>query len=275
MTTELAIPAVYKAIVAVQGAMASVGIAKTQKNTQQNYHFRGIDDVYRAFAPFLKENSLCILPRVIERNVTERTTKSGGVLFYVTLDIEYDLVCSTDGSKHTVSVYGEAMDSGDKATNKAMSAAYKTLCFQMFCVPTEGDNDTENNSPEVEPRAKPAPAQPKASPPPQSRPQAAPDGVEVKPFQHFALGSAIGFGKKCPEKLWHSEDRSERVDSNYLTWMMNNVRDRDTNQPKPEAEMAAFVLQYREQLDLAPVEGDPGMPLGGGPPEFNDDDIPF
>ena len=122
---------------------------------------------------------------------------------------------------------------------------------------------------------KPAPAQPKASPPPQSRPQAAPDGVEVKPFQHFALGSAIGFGKKCPEKLWHSEDRSERVDSNYLTWMMNNVRDRDTNQPKPEAEMAAFVLQYREQLDLAPVEGDPGMPLGGGPPEFNDDDIPF
>ena len=29
------------------------------------------------------------------------------------------------------------MDSGDKATNKAMSIAYKYACFQVFCIPTE------------------------------------------------------------------------------------------------------------------------------------------
>jgi hypothetical protein len=65
------------------------------------------------------------------------------VLFYVTVEAEFDFVSSQDGSKHTVKTYGEAMDSGDKATNKAMSAAYKYAAFQTFCIPTEGDNDAD------------------------------------------------------------------------------------------------------------------------------------
>lgn len=35
------------------------------------------------------------------------------------------------------------MDTADKSTNKAMSAAYKYLCLQLFCIPTEGDNDAD------------------------------------------------------------------------------------------------------------------------------------
>jgi hypothetical protein len=35
------------------------------------------------------------------------------------------------------------MDSGDKATNKAMSAAYKYAAFQAFSIPTESDNDAD------------------------------------------------------------------------------------------------------------------------------------
>ena len=55
----------------------------------------------------------------------------------------YDLVCAEDGSKHTIATIGEAMDSADKATNKAMSAAYKYAAFQAFAIPTEGDNDAD------------------------------------------------------------------------------------------------------------------------------------
>ena len=53
-----------------------------------------------------------------------------------------------------VTTYGEAMDSGDKATNKAMSAAYKYAAMQAFCIPTEGDNDADATTHEVaaEPR---------------------------------------------------------------------------------------------------------------------------
>lgn len=142
---------VYKAISEVQDALAKIGIGKTHdaKAGGGSYKFRGIDDVYNALAPLLPEHGLCILPRTIERSVTERQSKSGNSIFSVVVDMEFDFVCSSDGSKHTVRMMGEAMDSGDKATNKAMSAAYKYACFQAFCIPVEGENDSENKTYEI------------------------------------------------------------------------------------------------------------------------------
>src|SRR5574343_467048 len=140
---------VYAKIAAVTGELAKVGISKDRKNDQQGYAFRGIDDVYDALAHLLSANGLCLLPRVKSRTVTERVTPKGFVLFYVVLDVDYDIVSADDGSAHTVSVVGEAMDSGDKATNKAMSAAYKYMALQTFCIPTEGDNDADKTTHEV------------------------------------------------------------------------------------------------------------------------------
>lgn len=128
---------VYKAISAVQEELAQIGIGKNSKNQQQGFMFRGIDAVYNALSPLLAKHKLCILPRCISRESTERATQKGGVLFYVTVQAEFDFVSAVDASKHTVSMYGEAMDSGDKATNKAMSTAYKYAAFQAFCIPTE------------------------------------------------------------------------------------------------------------------------------------------
>lgn len=139
---------VYAAIAAVTAEMAKEGIAKGRRNTQQGYQFRGIDDVYNALSPVLAKHKLCILPRVTERKVQERETQRGGVIFYVTVRVEFDFVSAEDGSVHTVCTYGEAMDSADKATNKAMSAAYKYAAFQTFCIPTEGDNDADATTPE-------------------------------------------------------------------------------------------------------------------------------
>lgn len=128
---------VYKAISAVAKEMAEQGISKDRENRQQGFNFRGIDQVYNALAPALVRHGLLILPRITERTVTERTTQKGGVLFYVVVKAEFDFVATEDGSHHTVVTYGEAMDSGDKATNKAMSIAYKYAAFQTFCIPTE------------------------------------------------------------------------------------------------------------------------------------------
>lgn len=141
---------VYKSINAVQAELAQSGIAKDKVNSQgSGYKFRGIDDVYNAIAPLLAKHGLCILPRVLTRACDERTSKNGGALFYVTVESEFDFVCAEDGSKHTVKTFGEAMDSGDKATNKAMSAAYKYACFQAFSIPTEGDNDADAHTHEA------------------------------------------------------------------------------------------------------------------------------
>lgn len=128
---------VYAAISAVARDMAEVGISKDRENRQQGFSFRGIDQVYNALAPMLAKHGLVILPRITERTVTERVTQKGGVLFYVVVKAEFDFVATEDGSMHTIVTYGEAMDSGDKATNKAMSIAYKYAAFQTFCIPTE------------------------------------------------------------------------------------------------------------------------------------------
>ena len=141
---------VYKSINAVQADLAKTGITKDRTNTQgAGYKFRGIDDVLNALSPLLSKHGLCILPRVLTRQCEERQSKAGGALFYVTVEAEFDFVCAEDGSKHTVKTFGEAMDSGDKATNKAMSAAYKYAAFQAFSIPTEGDNDADANTHEA------------------------------------------------------------------------------------------------------------------------------
>ena len=141
---------VYEKIAQVQEGLATEGIAKSKTNSQgAGYKFRGIDDIYNAVSKGMAKVGLCMLPRILNRTVTERASKSGGTMFVVVVEAEYDFVAVEDGSKHTVKTFGEAMDSGDKATNKAMSAAQKYAFIQAFSIPVEGDNDTENQSPEV------------------------------------------------------------------------------------------------------------------------------
>lgn len=142
---------VYEAIADVTRALSREGISKDRKNESQGYRFRGIDDVYNALAPLLAASKLCILPNVLSREVVERASPKGTALFYVTVRVNFAFVSAEDGSKHEVITYGEAMDTGDKATNKAMSAAYKYAAMQAFCIPTEGDNDADSTTHEVKP----------------------------------------------------------------------------------------------------------------------------
>lgn len=150
---------VYSAIAAVMADLGVTGISKDRANQQQGYKFRGIDDVYNALSPILSRHNLCMLPRMLSREVVERQTAKGNALFYVTVEAEFDLISAEDGSKHTIRTYGEAMDSADKATNKAMSAAYKYAAMQAFAIPTEGDNDADATTHEV--KSEPAETQAK------------------------------------------------------------------------------------------------------------------
>lgn len=143
---------VYKAIAAITANLSRVGIAKGRKTQQgggASFAFRGIDDVLNALSPLLAEHKLCIFPRITDRATVERQTKSGGALFYTTVHAEFDFVSAVDGSKHTAATIGEAMDSGDKSTNKAMSIAYKYAVFLTFCVPIEGTPDADSEVHEV------------------------------------------------------------------------------------------------------------------------------
>lgn len=144
-------PAVYAAIATIQGELAKVGIAKERRNQQgSGYNFRGIDDVYAALSPLLARHGLCVLPRVLSREQVERVSQKGGALFYTTVHVEFDFVAVADGTCHTVATFGEAMDSGDKSTNKAMSAAYKYAAFMAFAIPVDGEPDADQETHQVQ-----------------------------------------------------------------------------------------------------------------------------
>lgn len=136
---------VYAAISGVTKSLAKEGIKKNRKNIAQGYNFRGIDDVYNSLSSILPEHGLVILPVVRLRECTERTGKNGSVIFVVNVMVDFKFVSVNDGSTHTITMCGEAMDSSDKATNKAISAAYKYCCLTTFCIPTEGDNDADSS----------------------------------------------------------------------------------------------------------------------------------
>jgi hypothetical protein len=136
-------PKVYAAISAVGAELSKTGIQKLQANPDDQYQFRGIDDVVKRLSPALALAKLCILPRVLERSVVERLGTNGGLLVSVSLKVAFDLVSADDGSQHTIEAYGEALDGADKATAKAMTAAYKCAVLQTFCVPVSGSEDAD------------------------------------------------------------------------------------------------------------------------------------
>ena len=129
---------VYQAIQAVAQQMSVEGIGKSRENKDQKYKFRGIDETLNALSPALASNGLDVIPRMVSRQMTERTSRSGAPIFSVVVEAEFDFVAAEDGSKHTARTFGEAMDIADKATNKAMSVAYKYAAFLTFCIPLEG-----------------------------------------------------------------------------------------------------------------------------------------
>lgn len=136
---------IYEAII---GVMKDVGVVgKNNTNQIQKYKFRGIDDVMNALNPAMIKNHVFVTPTIIEEHREERQTGKGGLLIYSVVKVKYTFY-TDDGSSVEATVIGEAMDSGDKSMNKAMSAGFKYACFQVFCIPTEEMHDSEEDSPE-------------------------------------------------------------------------------------------------------------------------------
>lgn len=143
---------ICKAIIATMGDIGAIG--KDTKNTQQGFMFRGIDAVMNALQPAMLKNNIFVVPEVLEQTREERQTSKGGTLIYSILKVKFTFFAD-DGSNISAVVIGEGMDSGDKASNKAMSIAFKYACFQVFCIPTEEMKDPDAECHEVKPKVKP------------------------------------------------------------------------------------------------------------------------
>ena len=162
---------IYEAITGIMSE--GYAIAKDKKNQQQGFKYRGIDDVMNTFQPLLAKYKVFCVPEVIDATREEHTTAKGGKLLYAVLTIKYTFYAE-DGSSVAAVVIGEGMDSGDKASNKAMAIAMKYAMFQTFCIPTEemANDDPDRERPELKPEATATPPQP------------APKTVTLPPHSH-------------------------------------------------------------------------------------------
>ena len=149
---------IYESIAAVMGEIGAIG--KNSKNQQQGFMFRGIDAVMNAINPALVKYKLFIVPEVQEQVREERTNAKGTTLIYSVCKVKYTFYAE-DGTNISATVIGEGMDTGDKATNQAMSIAFKYACFQVFCIPTEEMADPDAECHEVKKKTEPK-ADPKA-----------------------------------------------------------------------------------------------------------------
>jgi len=132
----------------------SDAIGKDRTNSQQGFKFRGIDDVYNSLHPLLAKHGVFSTTQVLSDRTEERTTKNGGALIYRILTVKFTFYAA-DGSSVESTILGEGMDSGDKASNKALSIAHKYALLQLLAIPTEDAKDPDAETHYVEPKTEP------------------------------------------------------------------------------------------------------------------------
>ena len=135
---------IYESITKIMEEVPAID--KKKVNAQQGFKFRGIDDVMNALQPLLAKYKVFIVPEILEQTREERTSSRGGNLIYSICKIKY-IFYAEDGTHIEAITIGEGMDSGDKATNKAMAIAMKYALFQVFCIPTEEMKDPDGETP--------------------------------------------------------------------------------------------------------------------------------
>ena len=145
-------------LVAVMGEVTAVG--KNDKNTHQGFNFRGIDAVVNAVGPALRKHHVVVMPEVVDYTYGEiEIGKDRKLTGHAKVKVRYSFY-GPEGDALTTTVVAESMDSGDKATAKAMSVAFRTALLQALCLPTnEPDPDASTyERAEPKPRAgKPKP----------------------------------------------------------------------------------------------------------------------
>lgn len=140
-------------IVAAYGKLLeAIGvIGKESKNAHFGYQFRGIDAIQNHLQPALIKAGLLMWVQFSEPQISVNG-KSTRVIVRVNVGLK-----ASDGSSVEFVAYGEGLDTGDKATMKAQSVAFREAISKGLAIPfqsieSEADPETDKEA------AKPAKA---------------------------------------------------------------------------------------------------------------------
>jgi hypothetical protein len=146
---------IYKALANIMQEVNS--LPKNGWNTNEKYKYLQIDDLYEMLHPLFAKNRVFLSHEVIATKESTRKARGGWDNFYIEMTIKINFI-TDDGSSHSVITQSHAMDNGDKAYNKAITAAYKYALIPMFLLVTGEKIDTENEQePDKETKKTPNP----------------------------------------------------------------------------------------------------------------------
>ena len=152
---------IYQALTAINKEVEA--IKKDQTNTQQGFKYRGIDQVMNDLHSLFAKHEVLITSEVLNSFREERVNKNGTCLIWTIIDYKFTFTAN-DGTTISSTARGEAMDSGDKGSNKCISVALKYVLFNMFLIPTEEMKDPDAESHDVAPKTAKSPVQQPVAP---------------------------------------------------------------------------------------------------------------
>ena len=244
-------PLIYKKIIEVMADINAIG--KDRRNQQQGFQFRGIDDVMNELHGSLSKCGVFVLPNVLEETRTTGKTSRGGDMFYTRLKIKFGFYAE-DGSHVDAVVIGEAMDTGDKASNKALSIGLKYAMLQVFCIPTEDEKDPDAVSPQ--PAAGTMQQQPQ-----QKKPSAKfdfePKGGETTPAEKKEIGGLLASKYTNGAPVFSKDEAKKYSDmrKDYTAREVIEIIKRDLNaRLNPTSTMKTAGDVMREQAQQLPPQ---------------------
>lgn len=128
-------------------------IEKTGRNSMQNYAFIEQAQVVATLRPQLAKWGVFIIPETISRTVERYDVTRGngkpGVDMHALVVSRYTVINADKPDERFVCEWdaGEAIDSSDKATNKATTASHKYYLMKLFNISDKEDADAESPEP--------------------------------------------------------------------------------------------------------------------------------
>ena len=238
------------------------GVGKLQKNSapgQGGYSYRGIEDITKMLRPLFGRAGIFFLPRVNLREVSTVPTKSGGSQQVCELEVEWTIY-GIKGDYVTCTTWGEAADVSDKATNKAMTAAYKYALLQVFCI-SDPDDDADKVTP-----AERAP-----------RPYA--QKPEVAPASSGKPGGPSESQKKLIGTLMEEVGVSRETRAMYAGFCIDRKIESigDISQGEAQKVITQLMADKKKNKEMAAAKTapEPAPAMRVNDPEYNDDDVEF
>ncbi len=148
MTKQVEVPELKNIDEAINWIMSNVGYVQKKKAGGLNYTFAGEAALIQAVRPWMVLAGVTMHVTTIVNKVREQyETKSGTVMQSITLDAIIRFTHAASGTSIEVMSSGEGSDTGDKASNKALTGAYKYALRQTFCIETGDDPDEHSSTP--------------------------------------------------------------------------------------------------------------------------------